>query len=421
MIAAAPTETVPTVSVIVVSRGRSADLRLCLLGVSQLDYPEFEVVLVTDPDGVASARDLDFFEHLKVIPFNEPNISAARNLGIAAAAGEIVAFIDDDAVPEPTWLRYLCGGFAQADVSCTGGFVIGRNGISFQWRARYVDYLAQAEPIEVDAAQITRLTPTQSKAIKTEGTNMALRRDVIAQMGGFDPAFRFFLDETDVNMRLARAGHQTALAPMAQVHHGHKASAQRSAARMPRDLFEIGASLAVYLRKHAPESQHGARIVEFRAEQRRRLLRHMVAGSAEPRDVRRVMATLDRGLKEGATRTLTRLAELPRATEGFRPMPARFTGKHEVLFGRVWQIAALRRKAKRLVDQGNRCSLFLFSPSLRRHQVRFCEDGYWEQRGGLWGRSLRSRSGWYGASFRARAAAELNRIGRFRGVVTTSD
>ena len=92
----------PTVSVIVVSRGRAADLPLCLLGVSQLYYPSFEVVLVADRSGISAVKNLPFYEELKVVEFDEANISAARNLGIAEAAGEIVAFVDDDAVPEPT-------------------------------------------------------------------------------------------------------------------------------------------------------------------------------------------------------------------------------------------------------------------------------------------------------------------------------
>ncbi|MCB2152739.1 MAG: glycosyltransferase, partial [Rhodobacteraceae bacterium] len=59
----------------------------------------------------------------------------ARNLGLAAAAGEIVAFIDDDAVPEPRWLARLTAPFADPGIAAAGGFVVGRNGISFQWRA----------------------------------------------------------------------------------------------------------------------------------------------------------------------------------------------------------------------------------------------------------------------------------------------
>jgi GT2 family glycosyltransferase len=60
--------------------------------------------------------------------------------------------------------------------------------------------------------------------VKTEGTNCAFRRDVLAGLGGFDPAFRYFLDETDVNLRLAEAGARTVIVPRALVHHGSAAS-----------------------------------------------------------------------------------------------------------------------------------------------------------------------------------------------------
>jgi len=183
--------------------------------------------LVADSDGLSAVRELPFFDDLKIFEFNEANKSAARNHGIAEAAGEIVAFIDDDVVPEPTWLNYLTAVFRDTDAAATVGFVIGRNGISFQWRARSVDVFGEAAALEVAEDQISVLTPPNSRAIKTEGTNMALRRDVIVLMGGFDPAFRFYLDETDVNFWLMYPCHRTAIAPLAQVHHGYKASATR--------------------------------------------------------------------------------------------------------------------------------------------------------------------------------------------------
>ena len=75
---------------------------------------------------------------------------------------------------------------------------------------------------------------------------MAVRRDVLAALGGFDPAYHFYLDETDLNMRLAQAGHATALCPRALVHHGFAASTRRRKDRVPADLFDIGASWAVF-------------------------------------------------------------------------------------------------------------------------------------------------------------------------------
>ena len=377
------------VSVIVVSRGRAADLPLCLLGISQIDYPSFEVVLVADADGIASARELPFFDDLKVVQFDEANISAARNLGIGEAAGDIVAFIDDDAVPEPSWLNYLTAGFSQPDVAAVGGFVIGRNGISFQWKARSVDCLGVATALAVDETKTTVLSPQNGHAIKTEGTNMALRREVIAQMGGFDPAFRFYLDETDVNFRLAELGYQTAIAPLAQVHHGYKASETRRKDRVPTDLFEIGASLCVYLRKHAPLAMHDPRLAQAGSEERERALRHMVTGALEPRDVRRLLDSFDKGVAAGRERALPALGELSHARAGFKAIPKRYAGDHYVAAGRWRARKPLIEGAESRVRSGQRASVFVFSWTARPHKVRFTKSGVWVQSGGLFGRSLR--------------------------------
>ena len=226
------------VSIVIVSRNRPEALRRCLTGVGQLQYAPFEVIVVADPAGIAAVRDLPFTDALKLVNFDTANISVARNLGIAQAAGEVVAFIDDDAVPEPQWLRHLMAPAAQPDVAAMTGFVRGRNGISFQYRARQLNALGEPEHLDVDAETPSVMLPSPSRAIKTEGTNMAIRRDVLVEMGGFDPAFHYYLDETDLNMRLARAGHATAIVPLAEVHHGFAANAMRSANRVPRDLSQ---------------------------------------------------------------------------------------------------------------------------------------------------------------------------------------
>ncbi|WP_372887787.1 glycosyltransferase family 2 protein, partial [Shimia sp.] len=122
------------VSVVIVSRGRPQALARCLTGLSQQTHPSFETIVVADPSGCAAVNDGAFSGLVKLVAFDEANISAARNLGIARAAGELVAFIDDDAVPEPTWLAHLVAPFdSDPEVMAAGGFVRGRNGISFQW------------------------------------------------------------------------------------------------------------------------------------------------------------------------------------------------------------------------------------------------------------------------------------------------
>ena len=406
------------ISVVVISRERPAALLRCLTGVSQLYYPNFEVIVVADPQGISAVQDSQWAPLIKLVAFDEANISAARNLGIAQSAGEVVAFIDDDAVPEPTWLTHLCSPFeSDPEVAAAGGFVRGRNGISFQWKAQSVDVTGETQALVVDDVRATVLHPTDGCAIKTEGTNMAVRRDVLADLGGFDPAYCYYFDETDLNLRLAANGQATAIVPLAEVHHGFLANEVRRANRAPRDLFQIGASMAVYLRKHCPKDRHLDIWRAFTANQKLRALRYMQSGDLEPRDVRRLMSSLRSGYAEGQLRPLGALPTIPRASKGFRKMPELADGASVIVAGRQTNARRLRNRARQEVAGGRNVSLFLFSRSSLFHRVRFHEDGYWEQRGGLFGRSDRSQPLFRVTSFRRRLKAEKLRVAEQRRLV----
>ncbi len=403
------------VSVIVVSRGRPQTLRRCLLGISQLQYNPFEVIVVADPQGIAVAQDAPFAAALKLIPFDQPNISAARNLGLVNAAGEVVAFIDDDAVPEPQWLHYLVAPARQSDIAAMGGYVRGRNGISFQWQARGIDERGESHDIDIDPHQTSILTPPKGRAIKTEGTNMAFRRDILVEIGGFDPAYAYFLDETDVNMRLARAGHATAIIPVAEVHHGFAANATRSRARVPKDLFDIGASWAVFHRKHVATSDHKAHWDRLRADQQRRLLRHMVSGGLEPHEVRTLMKRLDQGYKQGQSRATDtqKIAKHPAAP--FQPFP--FTLRKSVLI--TTRPMRARRdfdQARRKVNDGGIVTLLNLSQSAMFHQSWFDESGMWIQKGGLFGKSDRKMPLFRFTKRSSRVSFERSRVATQRGL-----
>jgi GT2 family glycosyltransferase len=398
----------PQASVVVVSRARPAELRRCFLGLSQLDYPNFEIVIVADGAGLSALQGAE--AKAKLVRFDEPNIAAARNAGFLHAAGEIVAFIDDDAVPEASWLTRLVAPFAVPEVSAAGGFVRGRNGISWQWRGRFVGRDARETAI-ADWGQEARLFKAEpGGAVKLQGTNMAFRRDVLAALGAFDRAFRFYLDETDLCLRLAAAGYTVALAPLAEVHHGFAASERRRADRVPLSLADIGRSLAFFLRKHCPLAERDAARAAAREDERRRLLRHMVAGAIEPRDVGRLLAGFEAGLGEGELSPLPPAISLGRAPPApflrFRPLPP----GHALIVGRRWQRWRLRQKARARAAEGERVTLFLFGPGARRHRMRFTESGYWEQTGGLWGKADRSGPRPRLGGFSARVAEETQRL-----------
>ncbi len=400
----------PNVSVVVVSRGRPDSLTLCLTGLMRLFYPSYEIVVVADADGLAAIKKLGVEREIKTVAFDEPNISVARNLGIAQAAGEIVAFIDDDAVPEPAWLTHLVQGFEWPEAAAAGGYVRGRNGISFQWKARSVDHTGHAQPLAIDGTTPVLLTPADGRAIKTEGTNMAIRRDLLADMGGFDPNYRFYLDETDLNFRLAIAGHDTAIVPLAEVHHAYASSPRRAKHRAPLDLFEVGASTAVFLGKFCPAQEHEFVFDQLRAAQRKALMGYMVDGRIEPRDLRRLMARLDAGIAEGLQRDHVAMPAIARAPHWFLPFDSRATGEQITIAGRFVFRRRHRAEARRAAKAGKTVSLFLFSRTALAHKVRYCDQGVWEQRGGLWGRSDREHPLFRFVGFAKRVKSEQERI-----------
>ena len=397
--------TAPMVSVVVVSRHRPDLLKRCIIGLSQQIYPSYEIVVVADPDGLEALDD--FKGRLKTIAFDRPNISGARNLGIENSAGEIVAFIDDDSVPEPTWLSELVKGFSIGGVAATGGFVRGRNGITFQWKAGCVDETGTRCEIESRSEPFVPVLATNEVA-KLEGTNMAVRQDALIHIGGFDPAFQYFLDETDMCRRLASAGYSIAFAPRAEVHHGFAANPSRSENRAPKTLFELGASKTVFLRKHANYADIESDLALFRTSQRARLLSYMTYGPIEPQDIRRLMRTLDEGFEEGRNRPLTQ-NELTMQHSAFLSFRTTASSASVVLKGRTWQRARLRAQARALRDQGHIVTVFLFGPSFRRHHVRFEDPGIWVQSGGLWGRSDRTVSPNLFQGFHSRVAGEIRR------------
>ncbi len=396
-----------TASVIVVSRHRASALVRCVTALAQQDHPTFEVIVVADPEGIAAVNLLDL--GVKAVVFDEANIAAARNIGLAQAAGEVVAFIDDDAVAEPTWLSRLCAPFGDASVTASTGFVRGRNGISFQWAAVQVDASGFDHPMVVDDTQVTLHACHARLAVKTHGTNCAFRTHALRAVGGFDPNFRFFLDEADVNLRMAGL---TAIVPLAQVHHGFAASARRRADRTPTDLTDIGASTAYFLRLHS--GGNDAVLALHKDAQRRRLIQFMVAGGMMPSDVNRLMTTFDQGVALGKIRALAVMKAVALPTSSYLPLqkPARRQGC--AIAGRSWQRAHLLSAAQKLVNQGKIVTIIILSPTALYHRISFDARGFWLHTGGIFGRADRMEPLVQLASFKSRVATAKKRAAMFR-------
>ncbi|MEM7440159.1 MAG: glycosyltransferase [Pseudomonadota bacterium] len=373
-----------SVSLIVVSRGRPEHLRLLMSALRHQTLHEFELVVVSDLVDLPGYPGANSARH---IHFDEPNISAARNLGIAAANGEVIAFCDDDAIPDPTWLAHLTAPFQDAKVGISGGYTRGRNGIDYQWKAVDCDNNGDDRPVALSGWETIIRQPSEGYFPRAHGTNCAFRADALCQVGGFDEGFHFFLDETDVCLRLGQQGWATAVVPRAQVHHGFAASDQRTTSRAPKSLFEVGASKALFLRKHGQANAKESRN-RLLKDRKRQLISLMVEGRIEPRDVSFLLKTLEDGLN--STRQ-SQLSNTPRISQ--KPYLTTFeTHKSDSVdaFGSsLLRSREVQKMAEKLAKEGKTAFVFRFSFTSLFHHRFYHPSGFWMQTGGLFGKSVR--------------------------------
>jgi GT2 family glycosyltransferase len=202
----------PAVSVIVCSRNGARTMGECCEGLRKLDYPNFEVVVVDDgsTDGTADiAREYGF----RVISTPNRGLSNARNTGLETATGEIVAYIDDDAYPDPHWLSYLAYTFTTTAYAAVGGPNIAPPG-----DGPIADCIASAPggPVHV--------LVSDREAEHIPGCNMAFRKVDLQAIGGFDPQFRVAGDDVDVCWRLTQSGRTLGFCAAAMVWHHRRGS-----------------------------------------------------------------------------------------------------------------------------------------------------------------------------------------------------
>jgi GT2 family glycosyltransferase len=237
----------PRMSVIVCSHNGGSTLRDCFEGLSRLDYPDYEVIVVDDgsTDGaIAIAEDYGF----RLIRTPNRGLGSARNTGLEAATGEIVAYIDDDAYPDPHWLRYLAAGFAGSSHAGIGGPNIPPPGDG-----------TIADCVAASPGRPIHVLLSDEEAEHIPGCNMAFRRHALAAIGGFDPRFRAAGDDVDVCWRLQERGWTLGFSPAAVVWH-HARNSIRAYWKQQRGY---GRAETVLERKW-PEKYNGAGHLEWR-------------------------------------------------------------------------------------------------------------------------------------------------------------
>lgn len=196
-----------TASVVINTYNRVDYLRRLIPALLRQRDVEFEIIVVNGPstDGTEALLQR-YANQVKVVSCSSRNLSHSRNLGIKASAGDVVVFIDDDALPVDEWWLYrFVKAFADSHPmpGALGGPVLIGDTDFYEFRegatSEYGIHIFN--PSAQDASRVEMVRGVH-------GSNAAFLREVLVRIGGFDEFFIYYLDETDVCFRVRRSGYQ---------------------------------------------------------------------------------------------------------------------------------------------------------------------------------------------------------------------
>lgn len=231
-----PQARTPKVSVVVASYNGDRTLKACLESLGKLNYPDYEVILVDDGSTDTTSQLAAQFPVVRY--FRHPTnlgLSVARNTGIAAAEGEIVAFTDSDCRADEDWLYYLVGDLLNGEFAGVGGPNL-----------LPPEDSAVASAVMVSPGGPAHVMLDDREAEHIPGCNMAFYKWALVEVGGFDPIFRKAGDDVDICWRLQQAGMKIGFSPAAFVWHYRRSTV----AAYLKQQRGYGEAEALLVRKH---------------------------------------------------------------------------------------------------------------------------------------------------------------------------
>ena len=234
------------VSVIVITRNHSGCLADVLAALAKQDHPDFEVIIVDSSAGEEKEKSVKLAEQFRAKYVFEPRLgqSLARNSGLPFCTGEIIAFTDDDCLPEKNWLSSLVQNYSSPEIwGCSGRVIPHRS----ETAADLFEEVAGQDlggnrrvfkPGEVRFSVgliLQNVGKVFAKHMKGKGlapwcvghgSSMSFRKTALDQLGGFDNRLGAGAplksgEDIDINYRVLRSGHSIVYEPRAVVRHNH--------------------------------------------------------------------------------------------------------------------------------------------------------------------------------------------------------
>jgi GT2 family glycosyltransferase len=239
----------PKATVAVCTRDRPQDLRSCLEAIMRVPDDGQEILVVDNcPSSDATRGVVDNYHQVRYVREDRPGASAARNRALREARHEIVAFSDDDARPDPGWLRALLQNFDDPLVMCVTGLTIPLEleTEAQQWFERHTPFGRGFKRYVLEGL---RRNPLHVAPAGTSA-NMALRRDVQNDVGFFDEALGPGTpsktgEDFDMFSRILTCGYRIVYDPTALSWHRHRSTWSE----LRQTVYGYGVGVYAYLTK----------------------------------------------------------------------------------------------------------------------------------------------------------------------------
>ncbi|MGA8572796.1 MAG: mycofactocin biosynthesis glycosyltransferase MftF [Desulfobaccales bacterium] len=236
----APDTCVLAVSIVLPVYNRAGEIGSCLEALLALNYPGARREIIVVDDGSTDGTP-DVVRNCPVRLLVQPqNLgpSAARNAGVRAAGGDIIAFIDSDCIADPDWLRELLPYFQDSRVALVGGYVD-----SFFRETRLDRFEEVQSPLNLGQGLAFGTAAESDFYVPT--CNVLIRKDAYLEVGGLDEGLRLG-EDVDLCWRLKERGHRLLYVPRGKVRHKHRNRLREILARR----FDYGTSEAFLFSRH---------------------------------------------------------------------------------------------------------------------------------------------------------------------------
>jgi len=204
------------VSVVIPAYNCSSTIAQCIQSILDQTVPNVELIVVDDGSTDQTLQIIKSYSNVICITQKNSGPAIARNVGFKQAKGQIVFFTDSDCIAQSDWVKRALPHFQDSQV----GAVCGSYGI-----ANPKSRLARCVHQEVQYRH-AKLMPTYPKSFGSY--NVAVRKDVFGQLGGFNESYRRASGEdNDLSYRLLALGYRIYFEPRALVDHFHPTSARK--------------------------------------------------------------------------------------------------------------------------------------------------------------------------------------------------